>query len=90
MFVRAQNADGTTIYGILTTEHAASSYGKAVLVALSDFGGQVYGPRDLLGYQLDCAIDADGNWTSQTARNEMASLAEKSGFVARKINGLYA
>ena len=90
MFVRARNKNGTTIYGQLTTEHSAASYGMAVLVADKAFGGAAHGPGDLVGYEIDCAINAAGEYTTQEQRDALAALAERSGFVARKINGVYA
>lgn len=90
MFARARKSDGTTIYGTLTTNHAASNYGQAVLVATPAFGGDVYGSADLEGYVLDCAVDADGNFTDQAQRDAFAALAERSGFTARRINGVVA
>lgn len=63
---------------VLTTNHAASSYGMPVAV---DEEGNAYGPKDLVGGQFDVDPDPRLDWLTECCETMVASRANKAGMM---------
>lgn len=78
-------AQNVLIEGVLTTDHAASSYGIPVFVSHRD--GEVIGPAD--NFEISISVDVDHLGEDDGVWSTLAAAARRAGYnvAPRNIDG---